>query len=103
MRWLGSVCLFLLVLVPARGDEAPATPDATLRAMHMADAKEGWAVGDDGLVLHTLDGWHTWELQRTNVRISLRSVHFVDNFTGYVVYMANRIAVGPSGFKCFCC
>ena len=64
--------------------ESPATPDAALRAIHMASAKEGWAVGDDGLVLHTVDGWQTWEQQRTNVRVMLRAVHFVDAFVGYV-------------------
>ncbi|MFO0815938.1 MAG: YCF48-related protein [Gemmatales bacterium] len=85
MRWLASVCLFLVTWVPAWADEAPATPDAALRAIHMADAREGWAVGDDGLVLHTMDGWQTWEQQRTNVRLSLRSVHFVDAFIGYIV------------------
>lgn len=65
--------------------ETPATPDAALRAMHMANAKEGWAVGDDGIILHTLDGWESCEQQRTNVRVSLRAVHFVDAFVGYAV------------------
>jgi photosystem II stability/assembly factor-like uncharacterized protein len=84
MRRLGLFCL-LLISSAIRADEAPATPDAALRAIHMATAKEGWAVGDDGLILHTVDGWQTWEQQRTNVRVMLRSVHFVDAYIGYAV------------------
>lgn len=80
--WLGC-----FVTAPAWTEDAPATPDAPLRAMHMADAREGWAVGDDGLILHTVDGWETWETQRTRLRVSLRSVHFVDSFVGYAVGM----------------
>lgn len=85
---LRTVFVGLLLLTPfniSRAEDAPATPDAPLRAVCMMNAKEGWAAGDDGLILHTLDGWESWETQRTHVRASLRSLCFVDAFVGYAV------------------
>jgi photosystem II stability/assembly factor-like uncharacterized protein len=35
----------------------------TLTAVHFADAKHGWAVGHDAVVLHSEDGGETWEVQ----------------------------------------
>ncbi|MFT3878142.1 MAG: YCF48-related protein [Gemmatales bacterium] len=79
------VCLTTLGL--AQAHEAPATADAPLYSMHMVDGKEGWAVGDDGLILHTLDGWESFETQHSGVRASLRSVQFVDAYIGFAVGM----------------
>lgn len=59
-------------------------PDATLRAVQFVDPKEGWAVGDEGVVWHTIDGGNTWERQPTGVRASLRSLHFLNPFVGWV-------------------
>src|SRR5262249_10747046 len=58
--------------------------DAALHAVHFVDAAEGWAVGDDGVVWHTLDHGQTWERQPTGVRASLRAVHFVNLSTGWI-------------------
>src|SRR5262245_26262301 len=59
--------------------------DAALHAVQFVSADEGWAVGDDGVVLQTIDGGKTWERQPTGVRASLRGVHFLNPFTGWVV------------------
>jgi photosystem II stability/assembly factor-like uncharacterized protein len=58
--------------------------DAALHAVQFVDAKEGWAVGDEGVVWHTIDGGETWERQPTGTRASLRSLHFLDPFHGWV-------------------
>src|SRR6266511_6387327 len=58
--------------------------DASLHAVQFADAKEGWAVGDEGVVWHTIDGGDTWERQTTGVRASLRSVYFLDPYRGWI-------------------
>lgn len=60
--------------------------DAALHDIQFVDEKEGWAVGDDGVVLHTIDGGKNWERQATGVRASLRSVHFFKNnaFFGWI-------------------
>jgi photosystem II stability/assembly factor-like uncharacterized protein/tetratricopeptide (TPR) repeat protein len=58
--------------------------DAALHAVQFVDANEGWAVGDDGVVWHTIDGGRNWERQPSGVRAGLHSVHFLDPFTGWV-------------------
>src|SRR5437879_5338350 len=35
--------------------------DAPLHAIQFVDAQEGWAVGDEGVVWHTIDGGKKWE------------------------------------------
>lgn len=59
--------------------------DATMRSVFFFDRNEGWAVGDEGVVLHTLNGGRTWHRQPTGLRSSLRSVHFLSPDVGWVV------------------
>ncbi len=68
--------------------------DASLRAVHFIDTQEGWAVGDDGVVLHTIDAGQSWERQPTGVRASLRSVQFLDPIRGWA---AGRIETPTGG------
>src|SRR5262245_14230539 len=63
--------------------------DAPLRAVHFVDDKEGWAVGDEGVIWHTIDGGKNWERQPSGVRASLRSVHFQTPYNG-VGWIAGR-------------
>jgi photosystem II stability/assembly factor-like uncharacterized protein len=58
--------------------------DAALHAVQFVDENEGWAVGDEGVVWHTVDGGHNWERQPTGVRASLRSVCFLNPYTGWI-------------------
>src|SRR5437868_2002126 len=58
--------------------------DAPLRAVQFVDANEGWAVGDEGVIWHTIDGGKNWERQPSGVRASLRAVHFLTPFMGWV-------------------
>jgi photosystem II stability/assembly factor-like uncharacterized protein len=67
-----------------RASNLPCFDDAALHAVQFVDGNEGWAVGDEGVVLHTIDGGHTWERQPTGVRGSLRSLHFLNPYTGWV-------------------
>jgi photosystem II stability/assembly factor-like uncharacterized protein len=59
--------------------------DAALHAVQFVDREEGWAVGDEGVIWHTIDGGRNWERQPTGVRASLRSLHFLNPYTGWVV------------------
>src|SRR5580765_5565925 len=59
--------------------------DASLRSVFFIDAKEGWAVGDEGVILHTLNAGKSWSRQPTGLRSSLRSVHFLTPEIGWVV------------------
>src|ERR1700730_4650711 len=58
--------------------------DAALHAVQFVDEHEGWAVGDEGVIWHTIDGGQSWERQPTGMRASLRSVHFLNPYTGWV-------------------
>lgn len=44
----------------------------------------GWAVGDEGLILHTSDGGQNWEIQYSNTDMDLRSVCFIDQNNGWI-------------------
>src|SRR6516162_7314019 len=60
----------------ARAADCRYFEDAALHAIQFVDDKEGWAVGDEGVVWHSIDGGKNWERQSTGVRASLRSVYF---------------------------
>lgn len=79
-----SLCTFLICHEKADAADLRYPEDATLRAVHFVDAKEGWAVGDEGVVWHTIDGGQTWEKQHTGVRASLRSVTFLNPYLGWI-------------------
>jgi photosystem II stability/assembly factor-like uncharacterized protein/tetratricopeptide (TPR) repeat protein len=59
--------------------------DAALHAVQFVDGNEGWAVGDDGAIWHSIDGGKSWERQPTAVRASLQALHFLTPYTGWVV------------------
>jgi photosystem II stability/assembly factor-like uncharacterized protein len=59
--------------------------DAGIHAIQFIDPSEGWAVGDDGVIWHSIDGGKTWERQKSGTRASLRGVHFQTPYTGWAV------------------
>lgn len=75
----------MLACTPALAASPPAYDDATLRAVRFVDKNEGWAVGDEGVIWHTIDGGKTWERQPSGTRASLRAVQFLTPYTGFVV------------------
>lgn len=105
--------------------EVAAVPTAaTLTGVCFPDARHGWAVGHDALILHSDDGGRTWarQFQGADLDAPLLSVLFLDDRTGFAVgaygqFLAttdggqtwsqrriidqdrhfNRITVGPAG------
>jgi photosystem II stability/assembly factor-like uncharacterized protein len=69
---------------PARAGDLRYFEDAALHAVQFVDANEGWAVGDEGVIWHSIDGGAHWERQPSGVRGSLRSLHFLNPYTGWV-------------------
>lgn len=59
--------------------------DLTLTAVSFADARNGWAVGHGGVIVHTTDGGEHWELQRRDAAVDqpLLTVHFSDAQNGW--------------------
>src|SRR3954451_20347584 len=81
---LFALALSALLIPRAHANELRHYDDAALRAVQFVDQNEGWAVGDEGVVWHTIDGGRNWERQPTGVRASLRSVHFLTPYVGWV-------------------
>jgi photosystem II stability/assembly factor-like uncharacterized protein len=84
-RFLVAVTILVLAETAAPAADLRNFEDAALRAVQFVDENEGWAVGDEGVVWHTIDGGQSWERQPTGVRASLRSLHFHDPYLGWVV------------------
>lgn len=58
--------------------------DAALHDVCFVDARNGWAVGDRGVIWATRDGGQTWQRQVSGVRCPLRSVCFLSPTQGWV-------------------
>lgn len=85
MRSSSAALLALLLVAPSvRAADLRFFDDACLRAIQFVDANEGWAVGDEGVIWHTIDGGGHWERQPTGTRASLRGLHFMTPFLGWV-------------------
>lgn len=57
--------------------------DAQLNDVYFVDDRQGWAVGDRGVIWHTEDAGRQWRLQHAALGYSLRSVFFIDEKTGW--------------------
>jgi photosystem II stability/assembly factor-like uncharacterized protein len=55
-----------------------------LSGVDFIDANTGWSVGAKGLILHTVNGGRTWQVQRVSSEANLESVAFADAKTGYI-------------------
>jgi len=55
-----------------------------IQDVDFVDSQTGWAVGNDGTILHTTNGY-SWAAQQSNTPNNLYGVHFVDNLFGYAV------------------
>jgi photosystem II stability/assembly factor-like uncharacterized protein len=47
-----------------------------LNGIHFVNETHGWAVGDNGTILHTEDGGNTWTKQNSGTTLNLLNVHF---------------------------
>lgn len=82
--YLPALVLGAVSALAAQAGDLRNFEDAALHAVQFVDEREGWAVGDEGVVWHTVDGGQSWERQATGLRASLRSVHFLNPYTGWV-------------------
>ncbi len=55
-----------------------------LNAVHMNDATNGWAVGQNGAIIHTIDGIN-WEMQTYQIDWDLESVYSFDHNNAWTV------------------
>lgn len=85
LRSLLAVIAVAAMATPSFSQQATPFEDAAVHAVQFVDKSEGWAVGDDGVIWHTIDGGAQWERQKSGTRASLRSVHFQTPYTGWAV------------------
>src|SRR5947209_18960956 len=79
-----ALALGAALALPVRAKDLRNFEDAALHAVQFVDRDEGWAVGDEGVVWHTIDGGRSWEREPPGGRASLRSVQFLTPFTGWI-------------------
>ncbi len=95
--YLVALAVSAALACAARAGEPIYIDDAALHAVQFVDPRVGWAVGDDGVVWHTIDGGGTWEPQPTYTRASFRSLHFLDTLVGWVAGREELPGGGSAG------
>jgi len=77
------------VQAPAKGwerfDIAPRKFSGGLQEVAFVDAYSGWAIGWDGMILHTSDGGRSWSKQNGNTERDLRDVWFASKYEGWII------------------
>lgn len=71
--------------------------DASLNSVFFTDSKTGYAVGDGGTILKTINGGTNWIQQVSGTTEFLNSVYFTDNKTGYAVGFGVILKTTDSG------
>src|SRR5260370_17377452 len=94
---LSLAVLFAAFAPAARAADRRNFEDAALHAVQFVDEREGWAVGDEGVVWHSIDSGQTWERQPTGVRASLRALHFANPYPGRIAGRGERPGGGSTG------
>ena len=56
-----------------------------LYELFFTDASHGWAVGEQGVILHTDDGGEQWTAQSSGTTAGLWDVCFIDRLHGWAV------------------
>lgn len=82
--------------------QAAAMPvSSSLTAVSFADAKNGWAVGHWGAIVHTTDGGEHWAIQRLDVQVDrpLFAVHFFNAEEGIAVGLWSLVLRTRDGGK----
>lgn len=85
-----------------RWRQAQSVPvDCTLTAVSFADAREGWAAGHWGVILHSADGGETWTVQHsaTGEDRPLFALHMFDAGHGVAVGLWSLVLVTADGGK----
>ncbi len=96
MRTLMVLLAALVLSLPVQA-ESNSFEDAALRSVFFVEEQQGWAVGDDGAIWHTIDGGKNWERHPFRIRASLRSVYFLNPFIGWIAGREELPGGGSAG------
>jgi photosystem II stability/assembly factor-like uncharacterized protein len=61
----------------------PRVTDKSLKVIYFCDSLNGWAVGNDGAIIHSSDGGVKWNLQTSGVSDTLLDVYFSNASNGW--------------------
>lgn len=73
------------------------TPGAVLRDVAFADGLNGWAVGDGGAILATVDGGNTWNPQPSGTTAGLWTVEAVSSLSAWAAGTGGTVLVTHDG------
>jgi photosystem II stability/assembly factor-like uncharacterized protein len=96
LRFPVAAVIVAALAAPSLAQPSIAFNDAGVHAVYFIDPSEGWAVGDDGAIWHSIDSGKNWERQKSGTRASLRGVYFLTPYTGWAVGRAEIAADGGS-------
>jgi photosystem II stability/assembly factor-like uncharacterized protein len=83
---IAVICILMPVSnAIAQGWSVQTVTSSTIRSVYFVDATTGWAVGQNGIILKTIDGSATWTAQTSGTTQTLNSVYFVSATTGWAV------------------
>jgi len=90
------------LLSPPDGGDDTAKPQpivklADLKSVHMYDENLGWAIGENGVVLKTIDGGVNWISVSPPVNANFNRVRFLDTLNGYAVGDGGEIMKSNDG------
>ena len=71
--------------------------ETTLTDIYFLDKKNGWAVGQQGMIVGTTNGGRRWDVQTSKVGNWLKGVHFVSPKIGYAVGMNDTVVQTNNG------
>ena len=58
---------------------------SSLRNCVFTDDQNGWAAGDEGVIIHTSNGGSTFEIQNSGITFYINDIFFLNNRLGWVV------------------
>src|SRR5262245_8393447 len=101
MRFIATFTCAVMLLGFAFADPSPnraffvkwadSGNNKSLRGVHFADARTGWAVGQGGTIVATRDGGASWSAQVSGTTKDLVGVHFADARTGSAIGQGGTI------------
>ncbi len=85
LYFLIIVLNFLVVQVNAQLVHQSSGTEKRLLTLHFLNENEGWAGGNDGTILKTVNGGNTWTSQNIGTLVNIHSIFFIDSLIGWAV------------------
>jgi len=102
LLFFSAICIFLISFT-TYAQWYPQTSGTTenLASIYFTDTLNGWAVGDNGTILHTDDGGENWEEQTSGTSNNLSDVYFTDPVHGWTLSYSriHRTADGGNNWE----